>query len=64
VLSSNIRSIGYDEKERRLELEFSNGDVYSYHNVSENEHRHLIKAESIGKHFHVHIRHKHQHSKH
>jgi hypothetical protein len=64
VLSSNLKSVGYDEKERRLEVEFHDGSVYSYHNVGQDEHHGLMNSASVGKHFHAHIRHKHTHSKH
>jgi ATP-dependent DNA helicase RecG len=64
VLSSHIRSIGYDPNEKRLEVEFHDGGVYSYHNVDEREHHSLMHAASIGKHFHTHIKHRHEHSKH
>ena len=64
MVSSNLKSVGYDEKERRLEVEFSNGAVYSYHNVGPDEHHGLMNAGSIGSHFHAHIRHKHAHTKH
>ena len=63
VVSGNIRSVGYDPQTRRLEVEFHGGEVYSYHDVSEEEHRHLMSAASIGKHFHAHIKHRHSYSK-
>jgi hypothetical protein len=64
VLSSNIRSIGYEPAAKRLEVEFHDGSVYSYHDVEAHEHEALTKASSIGSHFHAHIKHKHTHSKH
>ena len=33
VVSSNIKSIGYDESAMVLEVEFNNGAVYQYYNV-------------------------------
>jgi hypothetical protein len=64
VLSSHIRSIGYEPAEKRLEVEFHDGGVYSYHNVSEQEHHDLMNAASVGKHFHARIRHRHTFAKH
>ena len=64
VVSSHIRSVGYDEKERRLEVEFSNGSVYSYHNVGADQHHGLMNAASVGSYFVAHVKHKHQHTKH
>ena len=34
VASSNIASAGYDESTQTLEVEFTNGTVYQYYNVS------------------------------
>ncbi|MBS0548645.1 MAG: KTSC domain-containing protein [Proteobacteria bacterium] len=34
VASSNIASIGYDEPAQTLEVEFINGAIYQYYNVS------------------------------
>ena len=33
VASSNVHSIGYDEAQQTLEVEFQNGGVYHYYNV-------------------------------
>jgi hypothetical protein len=33
VLSSNVASMGYDERTQTLEVEFRNGSVYQYYNV-------------------------------
>ncbi|MGH8728635.1 MAG: KTSC domain-containing protein [Burkholderiales bacterium] len=51
VSSSNIRSIGYDEKTRTLEVEFNNGGVYQYANVSPEVHGRFLSASSIGSFF-------------
>lgn len=56
VESSNISAIGYDQPTRTMTVEFLNGDIYAFHPVMENAHNELIKAESIGKHFHIHFK--------
>lgn len=57
VQSSNIKSIGYDEPKRILEIEFTKGGhVYQYSPVTASAYRELINAPSIGKHFHSHIK--------
>jgi hypothetical protein len=51
VQSSLMRSVGYDATARRLEIEFSDGDVYLYENVPESIYKELISAASIGSYF-------------
>lgn len=62
VKSSNIKSIGYDAKTRKLEVEFNSG-VYSYDNVSPEKHSALMASESVGGYLHTHIKGKHEHKK-
>lgn len=56
VTSSNIKSVGYDEPTRVLEIEFNKGLVYQYSPVTLAAYQELISAPSIGKHFHTHIK--------
>ena len=51
VISSSIRSIGYDERNRVLEVEFNDGRVNQYSAVSAEVHRRLISAPSIVSYF-------------
>jgi len=52
VSSSNIRSVGYDNATRILEIEFhSEGRVYQYSDVSEDVYTSLMDAPSKGKYF-------------
>ena len=51
VNSSAIRSIGYDERERVLEVEFSDGRINQYSGVSAELHRRLVSAPSIVSYF-------------
>jgi hypothetical protein len=44
VNSSKLRSVGYDEKTRTLEVEMSNGQVYQYTGVYPEVHRRLMAA--------------------
>jgi hypothetical protein len=47
VSSSKIRSVGYDERARTLEVEHSDGSVYQYTGVSQEVHRRLMAAPSV-----------------
>lgn len=46
VNSSKIRAVGYDPKERVLEVEFSDGRVLAYRGVSPEIHRQFMAAPS------------------
>jgi len=56
VRSSALRSVGYDQEQRVLEIEFTNGTVYQYFDVSPDVYRGLMAAESHGRYFHQHVR--------
>jgi len=56
VESSNIASIGYDEKSQTLEIEFLNGGVYQYFDVSVNIYNSLMLAASHGQYLAQHIK--------
>ena len=49
VSSSAISSVGYDRKEKTLELEFSSGGVYDYYEVPPKVYAELMAAESKGR---------------
>lgn len=51
VSSSSIRSVGYDERNRVLEVEFNDGRINQYSGVSAEVHRRLISAPSIVSYF-------------
>lgn len=51
VRSSLLKSVGYDPATKTLEIEFHDGDVYSYRDFPEFLHRGLILAPSKGKFF-------------
>lgn len=51
VNASTIRSIGYDERGRVLEVEFSDGRINQYRGVSAELHRRLVNAPSIVSYF-------------
>ena len=44
VNSSKLRSVGYDEKTRTLEVEMSNGEVFQYGGVYPEVYRQLMAA--------------------
>jgi len=56
VSSSNIASIGYDERNQILEIEFNRGDIYQYMDVPSSVHKALMNADSHGKYFSANIR--------
>lgn len=56
VVSSMMRSAGYDEVHAVLEIEFVTGQVYRYHAVPRREWRELMDAESKGRYFDAYIR--------
>ncbi len=51
ISASNIRSVGYDARNRMLEVEFSNGGIYQYSGVSEEVHRRFMNSPSPGSYF-------------
>ena len=56
VMSSNIRSIGYEPSTCTLEIEFHGGRVYQYAGVAALEYQRLLSAGSKGTFFHDHIK--------
>lgn len=51
VTSGSIRSVGYDERNRLLEVEFSDGRINQYPGVSAEMHRRLVAAPSMVSYF-------------
>jgi hypothetical protein len=49
--ASNIRSAGYDARNRVLEIEFSSGSINQYSGVSEEIYRRLMSSPSPGSYF-------------
>jgi hypothetical protein len=56
VQSSNIKSVGYDFGTEVLQVEFKNGGVFNYHDVSISAYTAMMEADSIGSHFHNNIK--------
>lgn len=56
VKSSQIKAVGYDGPSSTLALQFKAGAIYHYKNVPNQVHQDLVKAESIGQYFTVHIK--------
>lgn len=48
VVSSNVASVRYDPKTQTLEVEFHNGTVYQYFDVSQSVYDAFMSAESKG----------------
>lgn len=53
---SRLRSFGYDQPTRTMELVFLNGKRYQYYGVPENLYRDMRKAEDTSEFFHLHIK--------
>ncbi len=51
VSSSSIRSVGYDDRNRLLEVEFGDGRITQYSGVPAEVHRRLMSAPSIVSYF-------------
>jgi hypothetical protein len=47
VASSGLRSVGFDERNRVLEIEFSDGRIVQFSGVSAEVHRRLVGAPSM-----------------
>jgi hypothetical protein len=56
VVSSDIRSVGYDKNSLVLEIEFHSGGIYQYYSVPQSVYEGLMSAPSHGKYFHRHIK--------
>ena len=55
VVSSNLRSIGYDESSMTLEVEFNHGGIYQYSSVPQSIYS-LMSADSHGSYFDAHVK--------
>jgi KTSC domain len=55
INSEKIKSVGYDERNRILEIEFRDGSIKQYANVSREIQRKMMSASSIGSFFADHI---------
>ncbi|HTW83999.1 MAG TPA: KTSC domain-containing protein [Candidatus Sulfotelmatobacter sp.] len=56
VLSSTIRSVGYEPTTHELEVEFRSREIYVYHDVPPERYDGLMRSESRGTYFNKHIR--------
>jgi hypothetical protein len=63
VSSSNLASIGYDEENQILEVEFNHGGVYQYFDVPQSEYDALMNASSHGSYFSNNIRNEYEFEK-
>ena len=63
VVSSSLRSVGYDPDRQVLEIEFQNGSVYQYSGVQELVYVNLMHASSKGQYFDANIRDVYQYSR-
>lgn len=59
VVSSELRSVGYDEQSVVLEVEFQSGGIYRYFGVPRELYLNLMSAGSKGRFFNMWIRDRH-----
>lgn len=60
VISSNLRSVGYDHDSLTLEIKFRSGGLYQYYNVPVAVYDGLMSAGSHGKYHHQNIKRKYR----
>jgi KTSC domain len=63
VKSNTIRSVGYNESTKILEIEFQQGGIYQYFGVSKKIHDCLIRAMSHGEYYERFIKNRYRHEK-
>lgn len=63
VSSSNLASVGYDQANMTLEVEFRDGSLYQYFGVPAAVHQELLGAPSAGQYFSHHVRNNYQYSR-
>ena len=56
VISSNLKSVGYDAQNYVLEVEFKTSGVYQFFGVSENVFKNLMAAQAHGSYFNANIK--------
>ena len=56
VASTAIAAVGYSKRLHTLEIEFQNGAIYRYFDVSPSIHRELMAAESKTRYYHQNIK--------
>ena len=56
VISSNLKSVGYDSGTSTLEVEFKKGRIYQYQNVPQEKYSSLLDADSKGRYFNKNIK--------
>lgn len=56
VDSSSLESVGYDGGSHTLEVRFRNGGIYQYLQVPEDEVRHFLESDSMGRYLNLHIK--------
>lgn len=61
VTSSNVKSVGYDPSNKVLEVEFKNGGIFHYHEITPTQHKELMSASSIGSYLHKNIKSRNDH---
>lgn len=54
--SSNIASVGFDSESNTMEVEFHNGQIHHYHDVSGETHQRLINHPSPGAFLHASVK--------
>ena len=57
VTSSQLSQVGYDKATKRLQIVFTKGQVYVYHDVPEEVYTNLVEnTASVGQYFNQHVK--------
>ncbi len=63
VWSTSVRSVGYDESDQVLEIEFVSGGIYRYYGVPREVYQRMLEAPSKGAYFLQHVKDEYQYSR-
>ena len=63
VVSSNVKSIGYDSRTETLEVQFLSSSIYQYRGVPQHIHEKMMQAPSKGKFLNAYIKNQYPYSR-
>ena len=63
VTSKQLKSVGHDPINNKMHVEFTNGSLYEYDDVSTDHHSDLMSAPSVGQHFNLNVKYKYVYRK-
>lgn len=51
-----MRAVGYEPTTRTMHIQFNNGDLHEYSNVSPDFHKRMMESKSVGSFFHQNVK--------